>query len=136
VGTWDATPFGNDDAGDFFFDLEDAEDVEGALRQALHDTAHAEGYLEAPDGAIAVAAAAVVAQGVGAAVDGLDGDRKQRIESLGLSRETATGLAALTRRALDRVEAADSELLELWEEAGEADAFRQSVAGIRAGLPA
>jgi Domain of unknown function (DUF4259) len=113
VGTWDATPFGNDDAGDFFFDLEDAEGVAGALRQALHDTAHAKGYLEAPDG-----------------------DRKQRIESLGLSRETATGLAALTRRALDRVEAADSELLELWEEAGEADAFRQSVAGIRAGLPA
>src|SRR4051812_31805761 len=62
MGTWGDGPFDDDNASDWVWELQEAHDwsvVETALRSAA-DTG-ADDYLEAPDGQIAWAAAAIVA---------------------------------------------------------------------------
>ena len=61
MGTWGDGPFDDDNASDWVWELQEAHDwtiIETALRGAAD--AGADDYLEAPDGQIAWAAAAVV----------------------------------------------------------------------------
>ncbi len=83
---------------------------------------------------MAVAAAAVVAESVAPSVDGIPRDMRQRIAALGLTPDQARELAPTAAAVLDRVEADDSELLELGHEAGEADDFRRGLQTVRASL--
>jgi Domain of unknown function (DUF4259) len=74
MGTWGDGPF--DEAADWVWDLQEADGwsfVETALR-GLADVGHEE-YLEAPDGQVAWAAAAVVAATVGDAPACVSSDR-------------------------------------------------------------
>lgn len=132
MGTWGEGPFDDDGASDWAWELEESMDwgvVEIALRGAAD--VGADDYLEAPDGQIAWAAAAVVA-----AVD----DPTIRLPD-GVSNWLGHHRAARPReirgvglQALRRVLGPNSELVELWREAGEEDAWRKKVEGVAAAL--
>lgn len=63
VGAWGTGPFDNDDALDFFLDIEDApsDRIAKRVRDALGVAADEDAYLEEPAAGEAIAAAAVVA---------------------------------------------------------------------------
>ena len=131
MGAWDLGPLDNDDALDFLGDLEEASDALGVLRDAL---TLPDEYVEAPDGASAIAAAAVVAVIRRGTVQGVAPQFEERITALTVSREQADEFAPLAVAALERVASEESELLELWDEAGETEAWRATLEPLRAGL--
>jgi hypothetical protein len=117
MGAWGIGPFDNDDAQDFVLDLADVPDdeLERRLAEAL---ALPSGYVEVPEASIAVAAAALVAVGAGMAPP-----ESPTVCEFVASRSvpTTTALREAAKAALDRVASQDSELWELWQDAGEAD---------------
>jgi hypothetical protein len=131
MGTWDIGHFDNDAAADFGGSLDDSAPQERVelLREALRAVVEEPGYLDSHDAARAVAAAALVAaQCPGGApvttVYGPDGGIPPLPDEL-------RGIAV---RALDRVVGDDSEMLDLWAEAGEATAWCAGVDALRAVL--
>jgi hypothetical protein len=64
MGAWSHEPFGNDDAGDWAYKLEETEDL-SYVEAALDAVLEAEGYVEAPEASCAVAAAEVLAKLLG-----------------------------------------------------------------------
>jgi hypothetical protein len=61
MGAWDAGPFDNDDAVDWAAEFDNADKAAGTERLRTALQAASADYLEAPEGAVAVAAAQVVA---------------------------------------------------------------------------
>jgi len=115
VGTWGTEVFANDDAMDWIAALEDTDDI-SVVERALGTVNEATGYLEAPDCSIALAAAEVVATILKKPGPDVPSEVFEWIARVG--REMPPSLVDDSRRAIDRV-ASDSELLELWEEAGD-----------------
>jgi hypothetical protein len=125
MGTWGDGPFDDDGASDWVWELQEAtgwEVVDTALRGAADVGSN--DYLEAPDGQIAWAAAAVVAcvddQQVAVpseVTEWLDQHRGSR----------PAEIRPLALRAVRRVLADNSELVELWSEAGEERTWRANV---------
>jgi hypothetical protein len=60
MGAWAAGSFDNDDAGDWICELPEADDT-SVLEEAFSRVIECDGYLEAPDCSVAIAAAEVVA---------------------------------------------------------------------------
>ena len=131
MGTWNVGAFDNDDAGDFIDDLAEAPDWRTVLQMLDHVTKTV-GYLEAPEGQMAVAAAAIVAAAVGEAMI-LPDDRRELKAALGAPPE---GAVALARSALARVVAPASELDELWQEGDDHDAWLAQIAALQTTLSA
>lgn len=130
MGAWGAGPFDNDDAQDFVLDLADAPEQE--LQQRLADAlALPDGYVEAPEASTAVAAAALVAIGAGMAAP----ESSTVADFVGSRAIPASPeLRAAAKAALDRVVSEDSELWELWQDAGQAQAVSASYDAIRCAL--
>ncbi|CAN5534762.1 hypothetical protein BH10PSE3_BH10PSE3_12780 [soil metagenome] len=124
-------PFDNDDALDFIDDLAEAPEWRTVV-QALDYVTKQAGYLEAPEGAIAVAAAAIVAASVGGASILPEGHQDLKA-ALGPAPE---GAVALARSALARVVAPASELDELWQEGDDHDAWLTHIAALQSTLSA
>ena len=122
-------PFDNDDALDFIDDLAEAPGWRTVL-QALDYVTKQAGYLEAPEGAIAVAAAAIVAASVRDASI-LPGHHHALKAALGAAPE---GAVALARSALARVVGPASELDELWQEGDDHDAWLTHIATLQSTL--
>jgi hypothetical protein len=115
MGAWGSGPFENDDAADWRYLLVDGggpEVVADALR------AVAGGGAELPEAANAVAAAAVVAAGLGDAAVEIPDDVRDWLA--GVDPAAWPPLASEAAGALDLV-LAESELRELWDEAGDGD---------------
>lgn len=129
MGAWANGPFDNDDALDFIDDLAEAPGWRTVV-QALHYVTKAAGYLEAPEGSIAVAAAAIVAAAVGD-VTILPDNHRELKAALGAPPE---GAVALARSALARVVAPASELDELWQEGDDHDAWLAQIAVLQSTL--
>jgi hypothetical protein len=136
MGAWGTGPFDNDDAMDFFGEVEDCDGdkVVTRLREALSATSGRPGYLEVSEANVAIAAASLVAAGRSRlaraghpAVDDWLASRRP---------ETTPGDQELALRALDRVCGPSSEWLDLWQEAGEADSVRTRLSELRAVLSA
>jgi hypothetical protein len=113
VGAWGTGPFDNDDAADWAYELDEAIDLSPVL-QALAGATDGDGYLERPEGATALAAAAVLAAT-------FDGDLRGLPEAVGEWVDGQPGMstkgdARLALDALVRVMSEDSELRELWED--------------------
>ena len=131
MGAWDHTTFGNDDACDWGGDLRSSEDlsfVEETL-DAVIDTG--DEYLEAPESSQAIAAAEVVAR-----LQGRIGIRSAYTESVDewVAAHPQTVPAALAQKAhaaLDRILAQPSELLELWEESEDFEAWKSTVTELK-----
>lgn len=131
MGTWGPAPFENDDALDFVREV--VEDGPVALEEAFDVVLDAEGLLEAPEGARAVAAAALLG-GI------LTGEHAGLPQEAGewLAQQPPEGLAGLRApalTALDIVEGPSSELRELWE-AGAYEDWRAQLRGVRERLVA
>jgi len=115
VGAWGARAFENDDAMDWVYALEEAQDTT-LVAEALEKVAESvDDYLEAPECNEALAAAEVIAAIKGQPGQGLPDEvvlwideRRARIDPL---------LVELAVRAVERVRNdPDSELRELWDE--------------------
>lgn len=135
MGTWAAGPFDNDTAADWCGELDDAAPerrpalVERALRAALDEP----GYLDSDLAVEAVAAAAVVAAHLPGAAR-VDSAYAPDFLTAGGRADLPDRLRPLAVQALDRVVADDSELAELWAEAGEPNEFVAELAVVRAAL--
>jgi len=127
MGAWSHESFGNDDACDWAARLDEYDDL--SLVEATLDTVLEAGDddLEAPEASEAIAAADVVArlQGNPGTADALPEELEAWVERIQLL--PSADLAAKARRALDRVLAGPSELMELWDESGESEAWQASV---------
>lgn len=118
MGAWSHEPFGNDDANDWAYGLDDANDlslIESALDRALES----EDYLEAPEASEAVAAVEVLAKllGRGTQTDSYTEKVDEWVKSISAKPDAA--LVAKAMLTLERVLGEKSELRELWEESGE-----------------
>lgn len=123
MGAWGTGPFENDGASDWVHDLE--EEGSSAVSAALElDEAYVDGY----DGEAALGAAEVVAAALGRPHPDLPQEVARWVAAHG-KEVTREGPRAL--RALERLGGAESEPLELWEEAGEEDTYLQVLAECR-----
>ncbi|MFD8217623.1 DUF4259 domain-containing protein [Streptomyces sp. NPDC059697] len=131
MGTWDIGPFENDMAADFAYTLDETvkDKRESLVRATLTRTIQTLDYLESPEGAEAVAAAALIAAQCpgGEPISTSYGPD----EALPVFAEDLRPLAV---EALDRVVAEASELAELWDETPDGPKWRQSISRIRAVL--
>ncbi len=113
MGTWSNGPFDNDDAAELMIELENAPSWD-TLRSAFDDVLAAEDYLEAPEGARAVAAAALITVATGKG-DVSAQDIHMILDDMGAVPED---LPELARQALKRVTTGDSEIRELYLDSG------------------
>ncbi len=113
MGTWSNGPFDNDDAAELMIELENAPSWD-TLRSVFDDVLAAEDYLEAPEGARAVAAAALITVATGKG-DVSAQDIHMILDDLGAVPED---LPELARQALKRVTTGDSEIRELYLDSG------------------
>ncbi|MEV6161307.1 DUF4259 domain-containing protein [Streptomyces sp. NPDC052052] len=127
MGTWDIGHFDNDTAADFSGALDDVPEAEreALIRDALNRAVATTGYLDSDDGAVAVAAAALVGSQCpgGEAVTTAYGP-DEPLPAL------PADLRPLAVKALDAVLGAESELRELWDDAGGED-WAQGVGRLR-----
>jgi hypothetical protein len=121
MGAWGTAAFDNDDASDWFYELEakGVAAIDAALSDALGST-----ELEMPTDVNAIAAGEVVAAALGRPADGL------REDILEVATDLAGGVtadhAARARAAAERV-LASSEVEDLWAETDDHDAWRSTV---------
>ena len=134
MGAWSHEPFGNDYANDWAYDLEEVNDL-SLVEQALDQALEAEDYLEAPEGSNAVAAAEVLAKmlGKGTQSDAYTEKADEWVKSVSI--KPSPQLLDKARRTLDRVAGGNSELKELWEEAG-SDEWTASIKALQAAISA
>lgn len=131
MGTWETGPFDNDDAMDFFDEVEETPDadVPPKLRKALVAIVERPGQVELAEGHVAVAAASLVAAG------------RSRIAATGnasvdawLSAHRPLVTAEDQRvalAALDRVTGPDSEWMTLWSHSPVGPAIEERIASLR-----
>lgn len=131
MGTWGMGHFDSDTAADFAGSLDDAPPAkrEELIREALGFAARTgpEEYLDADDAVTAIAASALLAaqKPGGPPVDPVYGPDEPLPPLPPELRELAV-------RALERVVAAESELRELWADAGQAEQWSAGVGELRA----
>ncbi len=130
MGAWGAGSFDNDDAGDWLGELSVADGTD-ILEEAFACVTECDGYLEAPECSVAIAAAEVVAAMCGQ--PGVDPPEEIGAFVARVASAPSPGLVALAGRALDRVRT-DSELRELWDESEEGAQWHQAVAELEGRL--
>ena len=123
MGAWAEGSFDNDDAGDWVWELKEAEDT-AVLEEVFSVVTDNEDFLEAPDCSIAIAAAEVVAAMRKRPAAKLPSEVKAYVTRVGDGASPDLVEAALT--ALNRVRT-KSELQELWDESKDAEKWRKAV---------
>ncbi|HEX4971690.1 MAG TPA: DUF4259 domain-containing protein [Steroidobacteraceae bacterium] len=132
MGAWSHEPFGNDDANDWAYELEDTEDL-SHIEAALDVVLDSDGYLEAPEASCAIAAVEVLAKllGKGTQSDAYTEKVDEWIKTV--ATKPSRALLDKARRALDRIRGKDSELKELWHE-GDATQWEGSLEALHAAV--
>ena len=136
MGTWSTLPFGNDDAADWAYELEDADDlapIDDAVSAVL---ALGDGYVEAFEGAAAVAAIELLA-----CLGDRPGDTETYTEAADawlrrVDIKPGPDLLDKARRVLIRVLADDSELHELWRDNEDYEQWLDAMEDLRARIAA
>ncbi|MBS2028501.1 MAG: DUF4259 domain-containing protein [Deltaproteobacteria bacterium] len=126
MGAWSASSFENDDAADWIYELEEADDLE-ILETTLESAAENDDYLEAPEGSMAIAAAEVVAALLGKPAPELPDEVTAFVARM--KAPPNRGLAELALKAVERVKTR-SELQELWDEGENAKAWHALLADL------
>lgn len=131
MGAWAVDSFGNDDACDWVYELEESESLE--LVEETLDAAIAEGeeYLEAPTACMAIAAMEVVALLRGHAAEGVDYPEEVETWVEQHEQDVPDQLLARALTCHDRILADESELRDLWAETEHWDAWKQHMADLR-----
>jgi hypothetical protein len=138
MGAWDVSVFGNDDAADFLFEFDDAPtlaEVVPTLEDALDTALEATAELDAMDGAVGMAAAALVVSWDNPTM--LGSEEGESLAPWPRSPELLPPhLATKAAQVLDRLHQADgNELAELWEEAGRTTDYQAELTRWRSRLP-
>ena len=117
AGGWDVGPFDNDDALDWVWELSESNDL-SVVEEALQSAISTSGYLEAPTGSIALAAAEVVAALKGKPRAQLPDEVTSWVASHKF--EVDDQLVKAARQAIVLVQdAKSSELAQLWSDSEE-----------------
>jgi hypothetical protein len=134
MGAWSHEPFGNDDANDWAYGLEDVTDL-SLIDETLDRVLEAEEYLEAPEASEAVAAVEVLAKllGKGTQTDTYTEKVDEWVKSLSVQPNAA--ILTKANNALERILGENSELRELWEE-GDAQEWQSSIATLQRAISA
>lgn len=131
MGTWSGEPFGNDMAADFAWEL-DGRRRWNLVKNALREAHRGNGQLDAGTAAIAIAAAEVVAHGLGHPTQS-DAYTESVEAFVDRARKPSRRLTRLAQRALAMATSAEGELAELWAE-GDAEEWDAANARLRAVL--
>ena len=131
MGTWQVGPFDNDDAMDYFDEVEETPDAEvpPKLRETLVAVVERPGQIELAEGHVAVAAACLVAAGRSrAAATG-----NSSVDAwLSMHRPAVTAEdQRVALAALDRVTGPDSEWMALWSNSPSGAAIEERIASLR-----
>ena len=136
MGAWSHESFGNDDACDWVAELAESDGLE--LIASTLDTVVANGdkYLETPEASRAIAAAEAVArlQGHFGMRDGHSEPVDEWVGRVKLM--PPESLARTARQVLERILVAPSELLQIWGEAEDGDAWFEAVKDLKARIRA
>ena len=122
MGAWGVGHFDNDDAGDWVWELEDANSF-APVETAFAAVESSEDYLEAPDACIGLAAAETVAASHGKPASDLPDPVTQ---VLGRLAPATPELLARARTVVETIFLA-SELRELWEETDDFEKWEAKV---------
>jgi hypothetical protein len=131
MGAWAVDAFGNDDACDWAYGLEEVEDL-SLVEEALDAVMSSAGeYLDGGTAAEALAAIEVIAR-----LQGHWGERNSYSENADdwvekTRLQPSDELAQKAHQAIDRILADESELKELWQDSDEYDAWVASVEELR-----
>lgn len=131
MGAWSKDSFGNDTACDWAYGLEEVSDL-SLVRDSIQRVVNSgDEYLEAPDAEEAIAAAEVIAR-----LKGNFGLRDSYSETTDTwvmehSQQPPPDLVALASQGLDRILRPPSELLKLWRESDEFEAWKSSVLDLK-----
>ncbi len=120
MGAWSHEPFGNDDANDWAYGLENVDDL-SLIEQTLDIVLEADEYLEAPEASEAVAAVEVLAKILGKGTQSDSYTEKVDVWVKSVSIRPDAALLSKAKRVLQRVLDDNSELRELWEESDSTD---------------
>ena len=131
MGTWQVGPFDNDDAMDFFDEVEDTPDaqVPPKLRETLVAVVERPGQIELAEGHVAVAAACLVAAGRSRAAATGNSSVDAWLSSHRPAVTAEDQRVALA--ALDRVTGPDSEWMALWATSPSGAAVEERIATLR-----
>ena len=132
MGAWSVDPFGNDDAADWAYELEEADSlspIEEAIDAVLSS---GEDYLEAPQACVAIAAIEVLAR-----LAGRSGEKTSHTEAVdnwvaSVQLKPPVELIDKAQAALARILAENSELAELWQDSDDHDAWQASMDDLQA----
>lgn len=131
MGAWSGEPFGNDEAADFAYQLDETRRWT-AVKSALRDALRSKAPLDADTAVIAIAAAEVVAHGLGRPTQ--SDVYTESVESfVSRARRPSARLARDAARAVDAAASPNSELAELWEEE-DAPEWREAVTRLKSAL--
>lgn len=134
MGAWSHEPFGNDDASDWVYRLEYVEDL-SVIESAIDSSLEADDYLEAPEASEAIAAIEVLAKllGKGTQSDSYTEGVDKWVKSVSIKPDKA--LLEKANQALLRILGENSELRELWDEAG-GDEWVSSISSLQIAISA
>ena len=136
MGAWGNGPFDNDEAGDWGYEFDGADEATGL--QLLADALQVGGpgeFLEGTDGSIAVAAAEVLSWMLDhGSIPNSPYGEDPAAWVRATDRKPDAQLISAALGALDRVRSDDSELAQLWAESDEEAAWRGSLARVEARL--
>jgi hypothetical protein len=134
MGAWGTGVFENDDAADFVAEVlggTSLSPIETAIDRVLKVEQE---YLEAPDAAQALAAAAILARFKHSGVQSGTGAPELNEWVVGIKLLPSQDLLEKARQSIKRVLTEPSELLELWSESGEFDDWKASTESLAAQL--
>lgn len=136
MGAWAGGPFDNDDAADFAGDLSatgDAQQAMPRLQEVLTAVADADGYVEAPEMNVALAAAAIVAMIADPTLPIPSSVDQSWLESARSSSSSALNDLA-TQVFARALQPDNNEWFELWAEADLLDEVREHLAPFSSAL--
>jgi hypothetical protein len=114
MGTWSGEPFGNDVAADFAWEL-DEEKRWNVVKDALREALRSKEPLDADTACIAIAAAEIVAHGLGRPTQS-DAYTESVEGFVARARKPSSRLVKAAERAVAIATSPDGELAELWAE--------------------
>ena len=131
MGAWSGEPFGNDVAADWAWELEEADDWT-VVRAALSAAATPDGAIDEPTAVIGLAAAEVVAHGLGRATqdDAYTGEVTTFVTR---AAAPSPAIVALALQAVDRAGDPDGDLGRMWTGCGD-EAWREALDRLTAAL--
>ena len=133
MGAWGVLAFDNDDANDWAYGLDDADDL-SLIESAFETIEEADEYLEAPDASNALAACEVLARLNGK--PGYTNSYTEKVDQWVATHPSKPSAALLARAGacIDRILGENSELRELWSDSDENDPWLASVEELRGRL--